>query len=158
MSILSKLTQFFRLLNRYLDFSDKSEYTKKGHTDELLGSLFDEDKNLWLLLRCSKCNKKAIPMVKKGRIIPVSTYCRHCGSEKFFLEKKIDIERLDTIYALHSADLFNVKKEMVSSNNAQMDRELSSAFVSQTPSNAWESKKFNSKSNVVSFEKYYSKK
>jgi hypothetical protein len=145
---------FINLLNKYLDFTENSKTLAAEKIDDFMYS----NRPYWLLLRCSKCNKKSIPMVNKGVVVPVSPYCRHCGSEKFYLDKKNDIERLDTIYALYYKDLNNVRKEMVSANYAQMDKEMIPGYVSQSTSGALDVEAIRQMDNVVPFEKYYTKK
>ncbi len=154
MSVLSKLGSFIKLFNKYLDFTENSKKLNNKLSDKFIYN----NKPYWLILRCSKCEKKSIPMVNKGVIVPVTPYCRHCGSEKFYLEKKSDIERLDTIYALYYKDLNNVRKEMVSVNNAQMDRALPGSYVSQSVGGVLEPEYIKSLDNVVPFDKYLTKK
>ena len=117
-----------------------------------------EEDSCWLILRCMKCNKKSIPMITQGNIAPTIRYCRHCGCDKFYIQKRKDIERLDTIYALYSKDLLKVRKEMVSRGAASLDTAFNKPYISQSMTNAWNKQSVAFADNVIPFEKYYSKK
>ena len=111
----------------------------------------------WLILRCDKCDRKAVPIVSGGKILSASRYCRHCGSDKFYLQQKEDIERLDTIYALYSKDITSVRKAMVGQSNCTFDRVISEGYVSQSNSQAWENSEVDFINNVIFFDKYSKK-
>lgn len=115
---------FLNLFRKCLDIVEKPARFKVVDYKELLPLNQKTNKPYWLILRCTRCNNKSIPMLGKEEIAPVRRYCRHCGSERFYLEKRDDIEHLDTIYALHSRDLVSFKQVTVRYNNVNMDRKL----------------------------------
>lgn len=146
--ILSVLRKYFNISDNMLDLDSPG-------ARELL--LNPDNKSYWLILRCHKCDRKSIPIVTKGKISPASRYCRHCGSDKFYLQKREDIERLDTIYALYSKDIVSIRQGMVSHANATLDRSLNRLLTSQTPAQAWDEPGIDFVNNVIPFERYYSK-
>lgn len=127
-------------------------------SDENQNILSDlSDKSYWIILRCSKCDHKSIPIVNKGIVNPASRYCRHCGSEKFYLQKREDIERLDTIYALYSKDLYSIRQGMVRHNTVTLDSSFDRTYVSQDTYNVWNRTDIDFVGNVISLDKYLAK-
>lgn len=137
------------MLNKYLNFTE----SKKLNSRNLLTKNIPGIKPYWLILKCTKCHKKSIPIFFNDLIKPVSKYCRHCGTDKFYLEKKQNIERLDTIYALYSKDISNVNKEMVSIPPTSPECKLSEVYVSQKISKAWSKEKMNLLDNVIQIDR-----
>jgi len=93
-------------------------------------SLTDTGK-CWIILRCNRCKTKSIPIVSNGKVLPANKYCRYCGSDEYYIEKKQNIERIDTIYALFSKDLIEVKQEMVNYKNLNLHNKFLSTFITQ---------------------------
>lgn len=91
--------------------------------------LEDDDKSCWLILRCSRCDNKSIPMLLNGTVSPVNKYCKNCGCEEFYFEKKDYIEKLDTIYALYSKD---VKRGMVRQCGIALNKVCATSYLGQS--------------------------
>ena len=87
------------------------------------------NKPCWLVLRCSKCDSKVIPMLINATVSPVNKYCKHCGCEEFYFEKKDYIDRLDTIYALYSKD---VKEGMVRQCGMTLNKVCATSYLGQS--------------------------
>ena len=87
--------------------------------------------NYWIILRCSKCKTKSIPIISNERILSANKYCRYCGSEDYYIEKKDKIERIDTIYALFSQDLIEVKEEMVNYKKLKLNNDFLKTLITQ---------------------------
>ncbi|MGD9580353.1 MAG: hypothetical protein AB7V50_03200 [Vampirovibrionia bacterium] len=89
----------------------------------------DNDKSHWLILKCSKCHNKSIPMFINGIVSPVNKYCKNCGSKEFYFEQKESIEKLDTIYALYSKD---VKEGMVRQRGTMPKKVCATSYLPQS--------------------------
>jgi hypothetical protein len=122
--VLFKPGFFFDFLTKCLSYIGNFYQKRKSTRVEILCDDLVDGKAFWILLKCNKCDTKRIPMVNKGKIIPVNRYCKNCGSERFYLERKEDIERLDTIYALYSKDLTNVRPARIKFYTAQLHQTL----------------------------------
>jgi hypothetical protein len=137
-NLLHNLKQLMELLKKPVDiFSvDNSEVVLEKADLDCLQS--EECDSHWLILRCSKCNQKSIPMIgAMGNVIPANKYCKSCGSENFYLEKKMHIDGFDTIYALYSNDLIEIKKAMVRHYKLGHFSDSTKPYVSQKSSDAW---------------------
>lgn len=83
-----------------------------------------EDNGSWVLLKCSKCGINHIPLINKSKIVPVNKYCKNCGSAKYYIEQKKNIDSYETIYALYLTDIQNYKQGKIRHNFAQLSRAL----------------------------------
>ena len=115
------MAKLFDLLWELLHAGKTSKRFRNGNSSRFLYVDLDDHKHCWLILRCSKCDKKSIPMMVNGRVGPARTYCKCCGSKNYYVEKVNKIDRLDTIYAIYSLDLINARKEMVRTDNCQVN-------------------------------------
>lgn len=91
----------------------------------------DDKGNYWIILRCSRCKTKSIPIVSNEKILSANKYCRYCGSEDYYIEKRDKIERIDTIYALFSQDLIEVKEEMVNYKKLKLNNNFLNNLITQ---------------------------
>lgn len=155
MSLRRSVVEFICSFKKALGLIDNPAVRVLKRTQSV--DISQENNPHWLILRCSRCNEKCIPLVNQREIFPVGRFCKHCGAERYYIERKEDIERLDTIYAIYSKDLEEVRKAVVSNHNITMDRKFKQNYVSQSPENAWQSPDLDFVGNVVSMQKYSKK-
>lgn len=59
----------------------------------------------WYLIRCKRCNKKRMGVIKGGKIYPITKFCSNCGDSNYFIEKIKSINYFDISYAIVSKDI-----------------------------------------------------
>ena len=56
--------------------------------------------NQWYIIRCSCCGIKEKATIINGEIVPITKYCKNCGSNKFVVEKLKHITPFDLYFAV----------------------------------------------------------
>lgn len=56
--------------------------------------------NQWFLIRCACCGIKQKAKMKEGKIIPITKFCKNCGTAKYNVEQLRKINFIDINYAV----------------------------------------------------------
>ena len=54
----------------------------------------------WYLIRCKRCNKKRMGIIKAGQIHPITKFCCNCGDSDYFIEQIKNLNYFDISYAI----------------------------------------------------------
>lgn len=124
MVLLFSSNNILNSLKKYFSYSCLSNKLANLNSDTVVLNQIIEENGCWILLKCSGCGINHIPLVNKGKIQPINRYCKNCGSPRYYIEQKQNIDSYETMYALYSKDINCYKQGKIRHNFAQLTRKL----------------------------------